>query len=169
MDPILIGKFLAQLRRERGLTQEQLGLQLGVTNKTVSRWENGNYMPPVEMLQSLSQLYDVTINELLSGQRLSEAAYQKKAEENIKTALAASSFTLEERVAFYQHKWKKDHFQSRILVRLLLGSMLVISLWTHNLLWTAFYAVVGTSYYAMERNRMMTYVEARAFDGSGNP
>ncbi len=44
MDQIKIGKFIAVLRKEKGLTQEQLGEKLGVTNKTVSRWENGNYM-----------------------------------------------------------------------------------------------------------------------------
>ena len=50
MDQIKIGKFIAALRKEKGLTQEQLGEKLGVTNKTISRWENGNYMLDVEML-----------------------------------------------------------------------------------------------------------------------
>lgn len=45
MDQIKMGKFIAALRKEKGLTQEKLGEKLGVTNKTVSRWENGNYMP----------------------------------------------------------------------------------------------------------------------------
>ncbi len=47
MDTVKIGKFLSQLRRERELTQEQLAEKLGTSNKTISRWENGNYMPPV--------------------------------------------------------------------------------------------------------------------------
>ena len=46
MDMISIGKFIAALRKEKGLTQEQLGEKLGVTNKTVSRWETGTYLPP---------------------------------------------------------------------------------------------------------------------------
>ena len=45
MDQVRIGRFIAELRREHGLTQAELGGDLGVTNKTVSRWENGNYMP----------------------------------------------------------------------------------------------------------------------------
>ena len=45
MDQIKIGKFIAALRKEKGFTQEQLGEKLGATNKTISRWENGNYMP----------------------------------------------------------------------------------------------------------------------------
>ena len=59
MDTIKIGNFLAELRKEQGLTQEALGEKIGVTNKTVSRWENGNYLPPVEMLQELSKLYNI--------------------------------------------------------------------------------------------------------------
>ena len=57
-----IGSFLAELRKEKNLTQDELGEQIGVTNKTISRWENGNYLPPVEMLLILSKLYDVGIN-----------------------------------------------------------------------------------------------------------
>ena len=48
MDMVKIGKFLAELRKGHNLTQEELGEKLGVTNKTISRWETGTYMPPVE-------------------------------------------------------------------------------------------------------------------------
>ena len=57
MDVQKIGNFLAELRKDKNLTQEELGERIGVTNKTVSRWENGNYLPPVEILQILSKLY----------------------------------------------------------------------------------------------------------------
>jgi len=83
MDMQQIGSFLAQLRKEKNLTQEELGEKIGVTNKTVSRWENGNYLPPVEMLQMLSALYGVSINELLSGERLNDKNYRENAEEYI--------------------------------------------------------------------------------------
>jgi len=49
MDLIGIGKFIAELRKEQKLTQEQLGEKIGVTNKTISRWENGNYLPPADV------------------------------------------------------------------------------------------------------------------------
>ena len=78
-----VGTFLAELRKERNLTQDELGEKIGVTNKTVSRWENGNYLPPAEILQILSELYDVSINELLSGGRLDEKHYKENAEEYI--------------------------------------------------------------------------------------
>lgn len=72
MDMKKIGVFLAELRKDRNLTQDELGEKIGVTNKTVSRWENGNYLPPVEIMQILSKLYNVSINEILSGERLNE-------------------------------------------------------------------------------------------------
>lgn len=53
MDMVKMGSFLAELRKEHSLTQAELGDKLGVTNKTISRWETGNYMPPVEMLEKL--------------------------------------------------------------------------------------------------------------------
>lgn len=83
MDMQRIGNFLAELRKDRNLTQEELGEQVGVTNKTVSRWENGNYLPPVEILQMLSKLYNVSINELLSGKRFDDEQYKENAEEYI--------------------------------------------------------------------------------------
>ncbi len=74
MDLIKIGNFIAELRKKQKLTQEQLGEKLGVTNKTVSRWETGTYLPPAEALLAMSELFGVSINELLSGKRLSEAS-----------------------------------------------------------------------------------------------
>lgn len=99
MDLEKIGQFLAALRKERGLTQEQLGSRLGVTNKTVSRWEKGNYLPPAEMLRERSGLYGISINEMLSGERLAEERYREKAEENITAAVKKAEFTRREQLA----------------------------------------------------------------------
>ena len=91
MDMKKIGAFLAELRKEKNLTQDELGEQIGVTNKTVSRWENGNYLPPVEMLQILSEFYDVSINEILNGERINDCNYKNISEENVKSALNRSN------------------------------------------------------------------------------
>ena len=91
MDQKKIGDFLKDLRREQNLTQEELGEKLGATNKTISRWETGTYMPPVDMLLKMSKLYDVSVNEILSGERLAATDYQTKAEENIVTTLKDTS------------------------------------------------------------------------------
>lgn len=166
MDMNKIGEFLAKLRKEQGWTQEQLGEHLGVTNKTVSRWEKGNYLPPVEMLQILSGLYDLTINEIISGERLTQEQYQQKAEENIKTALSTSAFTLQEKIEFYKAKWKREH-----RFELFLGFGLVMLLYVAGTCWDSiFYAaalVVTVGIPAWYNNAMMTYVEDHAFDGSG--
>ncbi|MCI9459994.1 MAG: helix-turn-helix domain-containing protein [Clostridia bacterium] len=91
MDMQKIGRFLAELRREKNLTQNELGEQIGVTNKTVSRWENGNYLPPVEMLQILSKFFDVSINEILNGERINDSDYKDISEQNIRSALNRSN------------------------------------------------------------------------------
>ena len=102
MDQTKMGKFIAALRKEKGLTQEKLGEKLGVTNKTVSRWENGNYMPDVEMLSLLSEEFGVSINELISGERLAAEDFKKAADSNLVTALSSSTFTLKEKIAFFK-------------------------------------------------------------------
>ena len=97
MDTVKIGKFLKELRKEKGYTQEILGEKIGVTNKTVSRWETGTYMPPVECLALLSDIYDVSINEIVAGQRLNEAEFNDAAEENLSEALQLSENAYKQR------------------------------------------------------------------------
>lgn len=88
MDQVKIGAFIAQLRREKGWTQEELGEQLGVTNKTVSRWENGNYMPGIEILTLLGGKFEVSLNELLEGRRLDDGEeFRAAADEKLASAL----------------------------------------------------------------------------------
>ena len=72
MDQIKIGTFLKLLRKEKNLSQEQLAEQLGVSNRTVSRWENGNNMPDISLLSEIAEFYDVSIPELIYGERKSE-------------------------------------------------------------------------------------------------
>ena len=83
MDQLLIGKFIAQERKRKGYTQKQLSEKLGISDKTVSKWERGNGFPEVSLLLPLCNELDITVNELLSGERVSEEDYRKKAEENM--------------------------------------------------------------------------------------
>ncbi len=166
MDMVKIGCFLAQLRKEQGLTQEQLGTELGVSNKTISRWENGNYLPPVEMLQALSTFYDISINELLSGQRLAPAVYREQAEENIKTALDKSAFTLNEKIQYFKKKWQKDHVTSAVLAALaFVGGYLYVltrGFYRRELIFLLWILLLG--FLILRYNIMMAYVEGKAFD-----
>ncbi len=83
MDTIKIGKFIAENRKLKKLTQEQLAEKLGVTAKTISRWENGNYMPDISLLKPLSTELGISLNDLLSGEKVEKEQYQEKLEENI--------------------------------------------------------------------------------------
>ena len=83
MDQILIGKFIAQERKRKGYTQKQLSEKLGISDKTISKWETGNGFPEVSLLLPLCSELDITVNELLSGERVSEEDYRRKAEENM--------------------------------------------------------------------------------------
>lgn len=83
MNLMLIGKFIAEERKRKGYTQKQLSEKLGISDKTISKWECGNGFPEISLLLPLCNELDITVNELLSGQRVSEEDYQKKAEENM--------------------------------------------------------------------------------------
>lgn len=115
MDMKKIGVFLKELRKEQGLTQEELGEKLGVTNKTISRWETGVYLPPVECLKLLSEEYGLTINELLCGQRLEEQSYQSAAEQTIASALERS-------------EWSEKQFEKRIIVLMVFNTLLALGI-----------------------------------------
>ena len=83
MDQIKIGKFIADERKRKGYTQKQLSEKLEISDKTISKWERGNGFPEVSLLLPLCNELEITVNELLSGERVSEEEYLKKAEENM--------------------------------------------------------------------------------------
>lgn len=85
MDQQKIGRFIAQMRKEKSLTQRGLADTLCISDKTVSKWENGKGMPEVSLMMPLCEALEITANELLSGERLSQDDYIRKAEENIMT------------------------------------------------------------------------------------
>ncbi len=81
-----IGEFLKILRKEKGLTQEQFSEIVNVSNRTVSRWENGNNMPDLDILIQLSDYYEIELRELLEGERKSEQM-NKELEETVLKAV----------------------------------------------------------------------------------
>lgn len=115
MDIVKMGKFLKELRKEKGLTQEQLGEKIGVTNKTVSRWENGNYMPPVECLEMLSDIYQISINEIVAGERVVEEKIKEIAEENISSVLK-------------DLQKENQKFENRMIIILVVTTLLAIAI-----------------------------------------
>jgi len=83
MDQIKIGKFIAQMRKEQSLTQKQLADLAGISDKTVSKWETGRGLPEVSLMVPLCDILKISVNELHSGQRLTDSDYKKRAEENM--------------------------------------------------------------------------------------
>ena len=86
MDQARIGKFLQELRKEKGLTQEQLAEQLFVARRPVSRWETGANMPDLDILVELADLYDVDLRELLDGERKDETMDKEMQDTVLKVA-----------------------------------------------------------------------------------
>lgn len=163
MDQIKIGKFIAALRKEKGLTQQALGDELGVTNKTVSRWENGVYMPDIEMLGLLAQRFQVSINELLCAQRLNDADFRQAADANLVSSVKASAFSIKEKTEFWRRKWLKEHLWLILLCAAACLGLFVFALirsipWLSGgcgLLWLVVYCLL--------RNRMMIYIEDQIY------
>lgn len=83
MDQIKIGKFISETRKALGITQRQLADALFISDKTVSKWECGKGLPEVSLMLPLCEELHVTVNELLTGEKIEETEYKKKAEENM--------------------------------------------------------------------------------------
>ncbi len=102
MDQIITGKFIAERRKARGLTQRELADLLNISDKTVSKWERGAGLPEVSLMLPLCQELDISVNELLSGKKLSDSEYKQKAEDNI--------------LSFIQKEKEKTKFQTIIAI-----------------------------------------------------
>ena len=83
MDQVKIGKFISDERKAKGYTQKQLSELLEISDKTISKWECGNGFPEASLLLPLCNELEITVNELLTGERISKQNYKKKAEENM--------------------------------------------------------------------------------------
>ena len=88
MDQKKIGSFLKELRKEKNVTQEEVAEKLNVSGRTVSRWETGSNMPDISLLIDLAEFYDVSIPEIINGERKSE----KMKEEIKETAVSLSEY-----------------------------------------------------------------------------
>lgn len=82
-----IGKFIAKLRKENNMTQQELADKLGITDRAISKWENGRGLPDLSLIKPLCDELSVSINELLAGERLNEEEYKEAVEENIITTI----------------------------------------------------------------------------------
>ena len=79
MEQIKIGRFIAELRKSKGMTQEEMAERLGVSGKTVSRWENGRNLPDAALFEPVCELLDITLTELFCGEKIEQTQIVEKA------------------------------------------------------------------------------------------
>ena len=119
------------------------------------------------MLLAMSQLFDVSINEILSGKRLLIEEYKEAAETNLAQTLKVSSFSLKERIEFYKTKWLKEHIAIMAcigvcIIGVILAGIICQQIWLFTIAVLALLVA-----HCWRNNTMMAYVEKNAYDGSG--
>lgn len=118
MEQVKIGKFIADCRKKLNLTQLNVAEKIGVTNRAVSKWETGKSMPDASIMLELCEILGITVNELLCGQRLSEAEEKKESEQNALTMVGA----------------KKELENLKILTEVLIFAGIIIAITITNVL-----------------------------------
>ena len=83
MNQKIIGEFITECRKNKKMTQQDLADKLGVTDRAVSHWENGRRLPDYSFLKPLCENLDISVNELLSGEKIMKENYVEKSEENL--------------------------------------------------------------------------------------
>ena len=83
MDQIKIGKFIAELRKEHNMTQLVLADKLGVSDRAISKWENGRGLPEVSLMKPLCEILGITLDELMNGERVEKSEFVSVSEQNM--------------------------------------------------------------------------------------
>ena len=131
MDYNKIGDFIAKERKAKKLTQSKLAEKLFISEKTISKWENGNGIPDTTILPKLCSIFNVSLNELLNGERIKEENYMNKAEEKL-----------------LELQKGKEQSDKRLLIgEIVLGSIATISFLI--LLFTSLYGILKLKVYAL--------------------
>lgn len=118
-----IGKFIAQCRKEKKLTQQELADKLGVSDRTVGNWENGRNMPDLSLFKPLCEEFNISMNDFLSGEKIKKEEYSKKSEENIVNTIIYTN----KKVKQSERILSRVIFISGIIF-LLLGAMFILVL-----------------------------------------
>ena len=158
MDQEKIGKFIAICRKEQNLTQEQLAEKLGVSSKSISRWENGRTLPDYSIIKDLCKTLNISINELFSGEKIESKNFKEIADNNLLNALKNSSFTLKEKIKYYGDKWDKEHFFELTIAMLIIVSFIIYGFIKDNGIQYIF-MIIGFTYGIWENNRKKAYIE----------
>ena len=134
MDQEKIGKFIAECRKDKKLTQSELAEKLGVTDKSISNWENGRNMPDLSLFKSLCESLDISINDLISGEKVSSDKYQEKLEENIISTIDYTNKKVSE---------KNDLIGIILIVFGIMMAIGALTIFPSESSWGSFYSVLG--------------------------
>lgn len=113
MNQVKTGRFIAEMRKQQNLTQREFADILGISDKTVSKWECGNGMPELSLMQPVCKVLKTDLNELFSGERLTDADYKKKAEENM-MALAKEAEIMKKNIVGGRVLGKVDNVEMEV-------------------------------------------------------
>ena len=152
MDQEKIGKFIAKCRKEKNMTQSELAEKLNVTDRSISNWENGRNMPDLSLFKPLCNELEITINDLMSGKKITKDRYQEKFEENIVNTIDYST-----------KKINKYSYTIGLLLVIfgLFISISAIMIFPSESSWGSIYSVFGTVIFTIGisklTNRMKMY------------
>ena len=134
MDQEKIGKFIANCRKEKNITQQELAEKLGVSDRTIGNWENGRNMPDLSLFKPLCQELDITLNDLMSGEKVKEKEYQEKLEENIINTINYTNKKIENR----------NNFIGLLFISFgILVSVTAIAIFPSESSWGSIYSILG--------------------------
>ncbi len=162
MDQVRIGKLIAECRKNKKMTQVELAEKLGVSDKSVSKWENGVCLPEVSLYKDLCEILGITLNEFFVGERIIDDKFKEVADDNLFSALENSVFTLRDKIDFFKEKWEKEHFLGIIINILIVVGLIIYGFIKDN---GVQYVgmVLGVISGLLENNRKMSYIESHAY------
>ena len=162
-----IGKLIAECRKEKKMTQVELANKLSVTDKSVSKWENGKCLPDVSLYKDLCNILGITLNEFFAGEKIKEEKFKEQADINLFNALENSSFTLKEKIKYYDNKWDKEHFFELTIAMIIIVGFIIYGFVKDNGIQFIF-MIVGFTYGIWETNRKKSYIERNVYKQVNN-
>ncbi len=130
-----IGQFIAENRKKQKMTQAELAEKLGVSDRSVSKWETGRCMPDLSLFEPLCEQLGITINELLSGEKIKTEEYQNELEKNIINTIDYSQKQIED------EKWKRSYVVMIIGILFCMSAFIVFEAESS---WSSMYSLIGT-------------------------
>ena len=162
MNQVKFGKLIAECRKAKKLTQVELANLLGVTDKSVSKWENGICLPDVSLYKEICKILDISLNEFFSGEKLTDETFKEVADSNLLNALENSVFTVKDKIDFFKKKWQKEHFFELTIVMVVIVFFIIYGFIKDNGLQYLF-MIIGFISSIIENNKMMAYIEKNAY------